>query len=416
MMRSVRFPQLIAYLQVFTFWLLIASLIFYICPFQRVIMLVAGVFFLLDYAVNKRWADWKWGINKGLWVIMIIYYLFIPLWHLMDDTLTPRFSFVLQERAPFILCGVIGLMGLSREVRLKPIVYVMLGSCVLVSWYTILCGVGFSYFLLPLTEQSVAFTEARKAFVAPHMHFNLYLNLTLVFAFWLLMQKKLQRWEKVVVVVASLWVFYLLCISEGRVGLGTSLMLVALFVAIFAFRFGWKVLTPVLALYVCFAGLVMMNHHRLTAEHLEHEPRWLIWKADWRVISESPILGNGVCDAKEMLIHEAKTDEELSVFYVNRIENEKKGNYQMVQPHNAFLEAWMEFGVLGLAMLVVIFLYPLQMLPRRNRPYCLLVIACFGLQSCFDSFFSPLLYGICILLLTSRSAMAEETSVQRLEQ
>ncbi len=411
--RSISFRRLLAYMQVLTLWLLMASLPFRIMPFQRVIMVVAGVFFLLDYVVNRRWQGWCWGVNKCFWLILIVYYLFIPLWHLADEQLTPRLSFVLEERAPFLLCGIIGLAGLSKDVKLKPIVYVMLLSSFAVSWYVILRGIGFSYFLMPLHEQSIAFTEARIQYVASHMQFNLYLNITLVFVFWLLTQNKLKRWEIVTVVGLSLWIFYLLCITEGRVGLGTSLLLIALFVAIFSFRFGWKVYVPVLTAYICFAALVLMNNNRITSDCLEREPRWKIWKSDWQIISESPILGHGVCDAKEALIYKAKNDSCLSAFYVPHIQYMQKGNFQKVQPHNAFLEAWMEFGVLGLALLVVIFLYPLQMFPRKSRPYCLLVVVCFVIQSCFDSFFAPLLYCLCILLLTSRSAIFEESEPQK---
>ncbi len=410
---SIPFRRLLAYLQVLTFWLLMASLPFRIMPFQRVIMVVAGVFYLLDYVVNRRWQGWCWGINKFFWLLCIVYYLFIPLWHLADEQLTPRLSFVLEERAPFLLCGIIGLLGLSKDVKLKPIVYVMLLSCFAVSWYIILRGTGFSYFLKPLPEQSLAFMDARILYVASHMQFNLYLNITLVFVFWLLTQNKLNRWEIVAVVALSLWIFYLLCITEGRVGLGTCLLLVALFVAIFSFRFGWKVYTPILAAYICFAALVLMNNNRVTSDCLEHEPRWLIWQSDWHIISESPIWGHGVCDAKEALIYEAKNDERLSAFYVPHIHDKQKGDFQKVQPHNAFLEAWMEFGVLGLAVLVIIFLYPLHLLPRKSRPYCMLVVLCFVIQSCFDSFFAPLLYCLCILLLTSRSAISEESASQK---
>lgn len=413
MIRFIRFQQWIAYLQVFSFWLLIASLPFRICPLQRIIMASAGVCFLLDYAVNMRWTDWKWNTNKWFYVILIAYYLLIPIWHIADDVTTPRFRFVLEERIPFVLCGIIGLLGLNREVKLKPIVYVMLVSCFAVSLYAILRSTGFSYFLLPLSEQSHVFCHARIDYIASHMLFNIYLNVTLVFVFWLVSRQKLKRYEKILTALLSLWIFYLLCITEGRVGLGTCLLLVAMIVAIVSFRYGWKVFLPVLTVYVCFAALVLMNNNRVTPERLEHDPRWLIWNADLRIISDHPLIGNGVCDAKEALIREAKEDAGLSKFYTQRLEAVYNGNYQKVQPHNAFLEAWMEFGLTGLALLILIFLYPLQMFPRRSRLYCMLIVLCFVIQSCFDSFFAPLLYCLSILLLTSRSAISEQIGSEK---
>ncbi|HCS88163.1 MAG TPA: hypothetical protein DIW30_07170 [Bacteroidales bacterium] len=413
MIRSILYTRWVAYLQVFTFWLLTASLPFRIAPFQRVIMIVAGVFFLLDYVINKRWQGWEWNNNRWFYVILIAYYLLIPIWHLADDVSTPRFGFVLQERVPFLLCGIIGLLGLSKEIRLKPIVYVMLATCFAASMYAILREAGFSYFLLPLSQQTEIFRLARINYVASHMQFNLYLNVTLVFVFWLVSKNKLKRGEKIAAGLLSLWIFYLLCITEGRVGLGTGLLLVALFVAIVSFRYGWKVFLPVVTVYACLAALILMNNNRLTPDNLEHEPRWLIWETDLRLITEKPILGYGVCDAKEALIREAKEDGELSEFYTRRLTQVYNGNYQKVQPHNAFFEAWMEYGLTGLAMLILIFLYPLQMFPRRIRPYCCLIVLCFVIQSCFDSFFAPLLYCLSILLLTSRSAISEGNESQK---
>lgn len=413
MIRSIRLTQWVAYLQVLTFWLLTASLPFRIAPFQRVIMIISGVFFLLDYGINRRWQGWKWDNNKWFYVILIAYYLLIPIWHFADDVSTPRFDFVLQERAPFLLLGIIGLLGLSKEIRLKPIVYVMAGTCFAVSMYAILRGAGFSYFLLPLSQQTEAFKTARIAYVASHMQFNLYLNVTLVFVFWLVSKNKLKRGEKIAAGLLSLWIFYLLCITEGRVGLGTGLLLVALFAAIVSLRYGWKVFLSVVTVYACLAALILMNNSRLTSDKLEHEPRWLIWEADWRIITEKPILGHGVCDAKEALIREAKENGELSEFYTRRLTQVYNGNYQKVQPHNAFFEAWMEFGLTGLAMLILIFLYPMQMFPRRSRPYCCLIVFCFVIQSFFDSFFAPLLYCLSILLLTSRSAISEGSESQK---
>lgn len=406
------FRQIISYLQVLSLWILVALLPFRMGVIPRWAMIVAGVLYFIDYGVNKRWIGWRWTKDKWLYVIMIVYYLCIFIWNIGSHTHTSRFSFVLEERLPFVLCGMIGIMGLNKDVKLKHICYVMIVSAVVTSLYIIYHCDG-CFFLQSPMKQSLLFTQSRIQWVNSHMMYNLYLNTTLIFAFYLLTREKISRAIRVLVVLACLWFFYLLCLTEGRVGIITGLILGASFILIYSYKRGLKWFVPILIGYAVLCTGIIAQHQRFTASKIEHEPRWMIWNANIDIIMEKPVIGHGVCDAKELLIEKAIVgDGELQRWYRNRINTVYNGNQNKIQPHNAFLEAWGEFGIVGLCLLFCIFLFPLTMHPKENRIYMLLIIGCFCIQSMFDSFFSPLLYSLAIIFFTSQSETLQANGSQ----
>ena len=155
--RHMDWRKLVSYLQVASLWVLIVAIPFRMGPFPLWAMIAAGALFLLEYAVDRRWRTWRWERDKWLYVAMIAFYLFIPIWQIWSDTLTWRFSFVLGERLPLALCGIIGLLGFSGRVRLRHACYAFITGCVLTSLYIISGSGGLAFFAHGLKEQSELF-------------------------------------------------------------------------------------------------------------------------------------------------------------------------------------------------------------------------------------------------------------------
>lgn len=412
--RHMDWRKLISYLQVASLWVLIAAIPFRMGPFPLWAMIAAGALFLLEYAVDRRWRAWRWERDKWLYVAMIAFYLFIPIWQIWSDTLTWRFSFVLGERLPLALCGIIGLLGFSGRVRLRHACYAFITGCVLTSLYIISGSGGLAFFAHGLKEQSELFTLARIRLVNSHMMYNLYLNVSLIFALYLLRQKDAGRRVRILVIAACLWMFYLLCITEGRIGLFTALLIGATFLLVYVYRRSVKWLAVLIAVYTAAGAALVVLNGRFGEENMKREPRWGIWQVCFEMIKEKPLTGYGVCDARELFIKKVmEGDGEQLKVYQERVRCVHNGNPQKVQPHNAFLETWSEFGIAGVATLLFIFLFPLTMQPREHRFYILLVVGCFLIQCMTDSFFSPLLYCLAIILLTSRSAISGGAAPRR---
>ncbi len=403
--RNLRISNIITSLHVLSLWLLVAMIPFRMGAFPRLVMILAGVFFFLDYGVHKRWQSWSWHKDKWLYVVMIAYYLYTPLWHIFTTVHSTHFGFVMGERLPFAMCGIIGLLGLNKAIRLRDIAYVMLSSAVLTSLYIILRGKGLSFFALPWMEQSILFTWARIEYVNSHMMYNLFLNISFIFAFYLLQQEGVARKMKVAILLACVWIFYVLCLTEGRVGLAMTLLLVAFLLLFALYRYSKKLLALMLILLAGIGAIVIGQKQRMETEIILDDPRVYLWMSAAETAADAPIFGHGVCDARQRFSEHVLSHDELASYH-NRIRVLYGGNPLKMQPHNAFLEAWSEFGLLGLGTLLFIFLFPLRMQPKQNRLYIVMIVGCFVMQSCFDSFFTPLLYCFSILFFTSQSEIS----------
>lgn len=395
--------KLISYLQVGSLWVLLVVIPFRIGPFSRWAMIAAGMFFFIDYSANQRWRTWSWHRNKWLYVAMIAYYMFIPLWQLGSDTYNQqRFFYVLETHAPLLLGGIIGIIGFSEIVKLRHIAYVMLASCLFTSLYIIFRSYGPAFFAHWPNEQADMFMLARIHWVNSHMVYNLYLNVSLIFAIYLLRQKNVKRPVKICVITVCAWIFYLLCLTEGRIGLFTGLLIGATFLLTYTYSFGLKWFITCVLIYVSAVTLIISQHKRFASDYMEHEPRLVIWHAAIEVIKEKPLTGHGVCGAKERLTEKALVGEgDFQDFYRPYIND--KTIYRLPHPHNAFLQAWSDFGIIGLATLMFIFIFPLTMQPKKHRMYVLMTVGCFVIQSMTDLFFTlqPLLYILVIIFFTT---------------
>lgn len=403
--------KVIAYLQIFSLLLLVAVMPYYPGALQSITMGAAGFFFILDYVVNRRWADWTWGRDKWLYIAMIAYYLCIPLWHIGSESTNWVLGYALEQRLPFVVCGVVGFAGLSKDFELRYACYAMIAAALAASVYVIWNAGGLQFFSYPRELQVHMFSQSRIEEVRDHMIFNLYMNVTLVFAFYLITNKLEKPLIRAVATAASLWIFYVLSLSEGRVGFATGIALFGTMFCILIYtRRGWKYIVPtatvLAALFVIAAASLLYNHERLSSENLEREPRWDLWRIGTEVVRENPVVGYGVCDAREMFVGKVIADEHLEV-YRQHVKSIRDGDMMRAHPHSTYLEAWAEFGILGLALVFFIFIYPLTMLPKANRLFVLFVVGIFMIQLVFDKFLIPLLYCLSIIFLTSRSAISE---------
>lgn len=407
-----KIPNIISYLQVGSLWILLIALHFRWSTATRGIMIAAGVLFFSDYFASQRWKSWRWEYNKWLYVAMIAYYLFIPIWQFFSDTYEPRyFSYTMGMNLALLLGGLLGILGFSDRVKLRHIGYVMLFSCLINSFYIIFKAGGFDFFAHSLQEQSAIFRETRIRYVAFHMIYNLYMNVSLVFALYLLRQKDIKLWIRIAVIAATLWIFYLLCITEGRIGLFTALLMGATYLFVYFYQRGRKWFLMIIIAYIAMGTLIVTQHKRFESDMLKDEPRWLIWQASLDIIREKPLMGHGVCDAKAKLTEKALVGEGgLQDFYRSRITD---GNiHRLPHPHNAFLQAWSNFGLIGLITIMFIFSFPLTMKPKNNRLYLFMITGCFVIQNMTDIFFAPqpLLYCLAIMFFTSEKTCYQSIS------
>ncbi len=403
-LQSITLKKTIMYLQVLSMWLLVAAIPFRMGAGTRIIMGIAGLLFFVEYFTNKRWKEWKWNRNKWFYIAIVAYYLFIPIWQLFSDTLSPAYHIALERRLAFLICGIIGLLGLSKQVKLHHICTIFLLTAVGTALYIIWKAGGTTFFAYDWGRQSFLFMQTRIALVNSHMVYNMYLNFSLIAAFYLISLFRRKPWQLTLTILAAIWVFYVLCLTEGRVGLLTSFLLVFSFIIISVAKYSWKLVPILLLVFAGIAGWVMMNNQRMKVDFITQDPREMIWKAGWKNTQVSPIVGQGVSDAKESFVEIVHQDKKLYNWWMPFVKEKKHGDWHQIHTHNAFLQAWAEFGLIGLLTLLFIFIYPLTMLPKKHQIYLFMIVGCVGIQCLFDIFLSPILYCLAIMFFTETTS------------
>ncbi len=415
-LRTLTFAQVITYLQLFSLWLLVFAMPFRIGKYTRLLptiaMSLAIVCYFAEYIINKRWKDFQWTRNSWLYVAMIAFYLFIFIWHLGTLSSSRLFSRIAEQRIPFLLCGIIGLLGFNSKVRLRHIAYVFTLSSIILSLYVILWGVGWKFFTLPFTEQARTFWEARSIMINSHMVFNLYLNTSLICIFYLLHREIFVRKIRILLFLAAGWIYYIICLTEGRIGLTTAFLLGGIYIIIYLYRISKTKACLLLLAYIVGGVLLLTMKPRLQRDKVFKDPRIVIWKASWHTVQEHSIVGQGVYDARMSFIKNATQDiaqldknDPMNIPALRYLEGRVIGDERRVHPHNAFLETWSEFGLIGLFTLLFLFIYPIILAPKQTRIYVIMIVACFGLQYTFDVFLSPLVYCLTIICFTSQSVI-----------
>ncbi len=423
-LRKLSLSEIIIYLQILSLWILVFAMPFRISQHTRLLptiaMVLAGVLYLVEYMVNHRWREFRWTRNSWLYVVMIAFYLFIFVWHIGTLSSSRLFTRIAEQRIPFLLCGIIGLLGFNSKVRLRHIAYTFIISSILLSLYVIFWGVGVDFFTFSLAEQSIAFGKARTQMINSHMVFNLYLNTSLICIFYLLHKEIFKRRLRFLLFAACIWIYYILCLTEGRVGLATGFLLGAAYIFIYLHHISKTKAILLLVVYIIGGVTVIMIKPRLRADRIQSDPRNMIWSSSWRTISAHPIVGQGVYDARMSFIenataylHQIDANDPRNSVGIRYLQERVGDDERRIHPHNAFLEAWSEFGLIGLFALVFLFVYPIFLAPKQTRTYVIMIVFCFGFQYTFDVFLSPLVYCLTIICFTSQSVISSANAVEK---
>ncbi len=376
-----------------------------------VLMVLSFVAIVVEFIVNKRWKTWKWSADKWLYVAMIALYMYIFIWQIGSDVFTRRFEIVIGDRIPLLLCGIIGLLGFSKPIKLSHVAYVFLGMSVLSSFYIILRGGLIDFITLPWMEKCRLFTLSRIAHMHNHMGYNIYLNISLILAFYLFLRGNLTNKGKILLGVCTAWIFFILLMTEGRIGFVTALFLAAAMICILLYKWGkWWIVVPMLLGFVAGGTLLVTNHHRLDIDHIMQDPRFEIWQSIGEVVKEEPIWGQGVCQTSEHFSKYITTHDDIMNGW---LKNTPMDKLYTIHSHQSFLEAWAEFGLIGLFTLIFIFIYPLFLPPKRNRIFVFLIVAICVFQSLFDTLIIMLQFGLLIMFFTSQNEIAEANETQK---
>ena len=385
-----RFKQIISYLPFICILLIVALFPFQYSAVHRIALYTMAVTYGLDYGVNRRWREWRWSISKVVYIAFCLFSLLTPIWQLFDPLKTNLYPATFNAFSPFFVIGVAGLMGMTDKIRMDYLAWLMLSVCVAICVY-----MGYHATSDPVSgaDWLYSFNWYREKHINTHMVVNLYFNMSVILGALVLLDSSHTRTEKILTALLLLPVLFALLVTEGRVGLLTMVVIVFALMLYSALRSRQWWMAAVIAVFCAGAGIYLANNKRMQQAYQTKNPRIELWKESFRMIQERPLAGYGVCSAREEYVKRVLANDYLKNAYVVAeveinpdFQCDGVVQYEMMHPHNAVLESWMRYGIVGLLLCLFCLFSPMCMRLGKYQIYLTLCALAFFIQALFESF------------------------------
>lgn len=343
---------------------LAASLPFYFNNFQRWAIILYVALSVLDIVANSRWRDISVKSAATItFILLICQYLLLLAYYPLEES-TQYFGSLLEFRLSFVVLSIIGIFLSSKRLNVKMLGYVTSAVSVGIIIYT-LSFIEFS------TVQNffyfrTAFNTIRIEHVQAHMIVNLYMCGTMAIMGYLMASSA--KWSLKLLYCAIFTLLYLTVISsDGRIGfINANIVLFATF--IYNLRSYKKLLigASILLSVVVLAGLIA--HPKFAAmKHISegnYPVRFYIWQEALNLIKERPVMGYGANTAIEVMKEALLSGRVEDQFLIGMI---NEGHLTTAShSHNQFLQSLLEFGILGLLLMVATLVMPFLIIKNKR--------------------------------------------------
>ena len=378
-------------------WIL-AALIIYDFRLVKMAYYLFFISYLIEFFTDKKWKNINFDKKRVYFLFMLAFFL-LALINIPFDS-TPVYTKILMEKR-YGLFGfaVVGFFGVNKYFKLSYIINSFVIISVLTIFYLLFYRFGINDFIAH-SNRFEEFNLLRSKYVNTHMIFNFYLNISLI-GIWYILTRQwsiIKWWWRYLYVAALTLIICTLSISEGRSGfiIGIFLLAVFTFLEIWERR---KTIGIIVALLIPFLLIgIASTHKRISEKIIEGEPRWFLWQSGVDVIKQSPIWGHGISNAQELFdISRAKFQtEDYRLQWIKA---------KHLDSHNQLIQSTMEFGIVGIVLLIFLYLYPIFISDKNTFPFSVFVIGLCIYQSTFDMFITgQFCILFCILIIGIISA------------
>ena len=387
-----KFKLVLNYITLLSAIYLTASSGFYY-PMQKTGFYIFFTAYIVEIFVDKKWEKIKFD-KKTFYFIVLAFFFMLAVIYLPFESSRKYTYFLFEKRLSLLGFALVGFFGVNDKFKLNFFLNTFIISSVLTICYLIFFKVGVQHFISDSMRADL-FMYQRNRFVNSHMLFDFYLNVSLISTWYVLTRSwNLTIWWKIGLYIAALTLILgTLSISEGRSGFLQAIILMLGFV-FFEIWNRKKIVGIVIALFIPFLFVTLASHHkRMSHDEILSEPRIFFWKAALSVIKEKPILGYGISDAQEAF-DVARSKYETEDFRKQWI------NSPHLDCHDQYLQTTMEFGIIGIIILLFLYISPLFLASYNKRLFAFFLMLLCAHQSIFDMFITgPFASIFCILIL-----------------
>ena len=383
-------------------------------PFPQLLLRYACVAWIISWFLEGRW------LQKPLSTFNFPYLQIVPLgrelstllfglwflWHIVSGLWAPdqaAWSEQIERYLAFGLLVPVGIWGVNERYNTKQIGQVLIGAC--------LCAVVFYPAILTFLLHHREFIDVRPSlhhlfwdyssldwwdfFVAnlTHIKHTLFLCSIFFMAAFMAFELYRDRWRILIPIEGILLSFILLTGSRQALLTGIILLIAIL---IKALPIRWRRYSIGIGFIGLMAGIALLAlHPRMQTEHLNQEPRAIIWRMALEQPQDYIAYGLGGGQSTDYLT--TQFEQHNAFFY----------SIMHYHCHNQYLEEMMELGIGGLILFLLAWLsIPLCADKKSRRTawfFCLMMLLNMCTESMFAVFCGVALWAVSMILIRLQS-------------
>lgn len=323
--------------------------------------------YIIEFLTEQKWKNFKWEKSKWTFVLFLVFYsltiIYIPF-----EQDTQYLGQTLEYRLAFLAIGLIGLFGYNRYYKLDYFVYVIIATSLILTFY-IFSNIEIIDFIHSSHKNDI-FINTRSTLVNTHMMYNYYINISIAFCYYLYKTKS-DKYLRAAAIVIGLFFYFLMLNSEGRTGFLIANAIVSMILFYTLYQWNRKIALISVVVVVPVMLVLAINHPKIqSSEHMQKDLRLSIWHNAIEVISEKPLLGHGASSGKIAFIKKAEGDPILVKIFPD---------ITLAHPHNQYLQMMIEFGIIGISMLLLLNIVPIFLISKNLKfPFFLFIFITMG--------------------------------------
>jgi len=399
-----RISTSINYINLLSCLFLTASSLYY-TKFQQIGFYVFFISYFIEIFTDKKWKNIKFDKDKIYYLALLLFFLLIFIYHPFENSNKYFYRLVELRLALFGFAGV-GFLGVNKLYKVSYFANTFIVSSVTAMMYIIL-GIGITEFISNPQRANLV-SLFRVEHINSHIVFNSYLNITLVCC-WYLISRTKTRFNALRIlfyVLSTIPIIYFLIISEGRVGIAVCIILLF---TISVYQL-WKIHKLSVVVFLIISPFliwpIISNHQRMSKGEILNDPRAFIWKASIDVVKKQPLIGYGASRAQE------EFDATLLNYETKEFKEYWK-DIKIMHSHNQFVQTYMEFGIIGIILLLGLIIGPIYLTEPKRRFFAIMLFFVFVSQFMTDIVITyqgfPVIFGILTLMTV---AVKKEPSQQ----
>lgn len=371
---------------------------------QKIAYFLFFISYFIEIIIEKKWKNIRLSKHTVYFFLMLFFFLLALIYYPFEES-DRYFKLLIEKRYPILGFSIVGIFGVNQFYKIKYFIYTLVLTSLSIVFF-LLSKVGIGNFI----KEPNLFNVSRVEFINTHMIVNFYFNSSILGVWYLLTNnwKSLNIGYKIFLILSVFIFIFILSISEGRTGFlaGIFVSITILFVELWKQKKKFGIIFLLIIPWA--AALLISTHQRMDSEDFRGEPRPFLWKSGWHVVKENPVLGQGISTAQ------VKFDEAREIY---QTEDYKQAwiESKHLDSHNQYIQTWMEFGIVGIVLLLYIYFAPFFIIHRKRLNLLLLFGILYFVQSFFDmfitSYFSAI-FCIWIIFLLRTPTKEERLKIQ----